>query len=759
MSVRIYHLSKKLKKTNQELLSLLQKRGFNVKTHSNTIDSISAEALIKEFTKEKEDTSLPTENQSTPDPPTPKKVKPDIGQGSSPVSPLKAETPVKKTEEVEKNKSIDPSPPAQTAHKDPVASKKEEYSSQNVAQPTATVKEEKEEFSSDPSILEASEPPQSLQVKSPIIVRDFAMLLGLKPFQLISELMELGIFASMNQVIEEETAQEIAQKKGFQLEIRHRGEQAASPQETKKVPKKEPPKEKASLESRPAIVCILGHVDHGKTTLLDTIRKTNLVTEESGGITQHIGAYQITHNNEKITFIDTPGHAAFSKMRKRGADVTDIAILIVAADDGFMPQTDEALGYAQSFKVPIIVAINKTDAPGANVDKVKQQMQERNITPEEWGGETIVVCISALKGEGIDNLLEMITLQTEIMELKALYKAPAEGIIIESQKDIGHGSTASAIIQTGTLKIGDALISGSVYCKVRSLIDDRGKKLKQIVPSSPVKITGWSGTLEAGSLFRTVKNERIAKAEAEENALQVKLVAARAESKNISDSSTEDNQSALDLLFSNIEKTQKHIFRVVIKADVYGAAEALAASLETIPSKNVSMEVLYIGVGVINKKDIQVAAAAKATIVGFNVNLENGVSSLAKHEGISIFRHSVIYELVDTVKEAMAELLDPEIEEVKIGTAEVREIFSLSKRIAAGCFVTDGKIIRDAPARLIRNGKVIDQGKIRTLKRFKDDANEVRSGYECGISLDGDSDYQPKDLIECYKINKKLAVL
>lgn len=283
--------------------------------------------------------------------------------------------------------------------------------------------------------------------------------------------------------------------------------------------------------------------------------------------------------------------------------------------------------------------------------------------------------------------------------------------------------------------------------------------MKQVAPSTPVKITGWSGTLEAGSIFKTVKNERVAKTEAEENALQVKLLAARAESKNVSDRSTEDNQSALDLLFSNIEKTQKHIFRVVIKADVYGAAEALAASLEAIPSKNVSMEVLYIGVGVINKKDIQVAAAAKATIVGFNVNLENGVSSLAKHEGIAIFRHSVIYELVDTVKEAMAELLEPEIEEVKIGTVEVREVFSLSKKIVAGCFVTDGKIVRDAPAKLIRNGKVIEEGKISTLKRFKDDANEVRSGYECGISLDGDSDYQPKDLIECYKINKKLAVL
>jgi len=719
MSVRIYHLSKKLKTTNQELLSLLQKRGFNVKTHSNTIDSISAEALIKEFAKEKKDSSLPTEDQCTPDALPSKKIKPDIGQESPPVRPLKAKEPVEKTKEVEKNKSIAPSFPAQSTNKVPIASKKEEYSSQNVTQPTATVKEEEEKFSSSPSIPKASEPRQSLQVKSPIIVRDFAMLLGLKPFQLISELMELGIFASMNQVIEEETAQEVAQKKGFQLEIRHRGEQAASLQQ-----KKEPPKEKASLELRPPIVCILGHVDHGKTTLLDTIRKTNLVTEESGGITQHIGAYQITHNNEKITFIDTPGHAAFSKMRKRGADVTDIAILIVAADDGFMPQTDEALGYAQSFQVPIIVAINKTDAPGSNVDKVKQQMQQRNIIPEEWGGETIAVCISALKGEGIDDLLEMITLQAEIMELKALYKSPAEGIIIESQKDIGHGPTASAIIQTGTLKIGDVLISGSVFCKVRSLIDDRGKKLKQVVPSSPVKITGWSGTLNAGFLFRTVKNERIAKAETEENALQVKLVAARTESKNVSDHSTEDNKSALDLLFSNIEKTQKHIFRVVIKTDVYGTAEALAASLEAIPSENVSMEVVHIGVGVINKKDIQVAAAAKATIVGFNVNLENGISSLAKHEGVSILRHSVIYELVDTVKETMAELLDPEIEEVKIGTAEVREIFSLSKRIVAGCFVKDGKIVRDAPAKLIRNGKVMDEGKISTLKRFKGDANK-----------------------------------
>jgi len=766
MSIRIYNLSKKLNMTNQDLLALLQERGFNVKSHSSTIDTVSAENLVEEFTsKRQKNVSVSKDSHTEPFPSTQKseiKPEPEKVLQSFPKSLVKSKEQVEQDREAKKNKHTQISYPAQLVRNAPASPPRQKVQPASIttapsAKRTATTAKEEETKTVSPEVSQAESPDglKPLQVKSPIIVRDFAMHLSLKPFQLISELMDLGIFASMNQTVDENIAQEVAKRKGFQLEIRHRGEQVTKPQKTEK--KVEYVRE--ALEPRPSVVCILGHVDHGKTTLLDTIRKTNIVTEESGGITQHIGAYQITHNDQKISFIDTPGHAAFSKMRKRGANVTDIAILVVASDDGFMPQTDEALKHAQSFQVPIIVAINKIDATGANIDRVKQQMQERNIAPEEWGGETITVSISALKAEGIEDLLEMITLQAEIMELKALYKAPAEGIIIESQKEIGHGSTTSAIIQTGVLKVGDTLVSGSSFCKVRSLMDDRGNKVQQAPPSSPIKIVGWSGTPDAGSLFKTVKNERVAKTEAEANALQSKLIAARTVSSNTANSSSETASSALDLLFSNIEKTQKHTFRAVIKADVYGTAEALAASLEAIESSKVNIEIVQIGVGVINQKDVQVATAAKAAIVGFNVNLENGVSSLAKHEGISIYRHDIIYELVDTIKESMSDLLDPEKYEVKLGTAEVREVFSLSKGTVAGCFVTDGRIVRDTLAKLIRSGTILSKGKIDTLKRFKEDANEVRFGYECGISLEGNTDYQPKDLIECYKIEKKKASL
>jgi translation initiation factor IF-2 len=591
-----------------------------------------------------------------------------------------------------------------------------------------------------------------LTIKPPIVVRDFAIQIGLKPFQLISELMEMNIFASMNQVIEPDVARRIADRHSIELDVKHRGETPPAPVQEKKVAA---PVQKVKLDPRPPVVCILGHVDHGKTTLLDTIRKTQVAAGEAGGITQHIGAYQVDHKSRKITFIDTPGHAAFSNMRARGANVTDIAVLVVAADDGFMPQTDEALGHARQAGVPIVVAINKTDMPGADVEKVRRQLQERNLTPEEWGGETLAVPVSALKGNGIPELLDAIILQTEVTEgIEADYKAKPTGVILETQKEVGIGSTSSVIIEAGTLKRGDALVCGQHYCRVRTLIDDHGKQLKEATPGMPVKIVGWSGTPDAGDSFHAVANERAAKEEAEENAHRMKLDQIHADEAN-----QPSGKASLDDLFAAIEQAKAKTFRVVVKADVFGTAEALAVCLQQIKSEKIKLEVVDMGVGSISQNDILMASASQAAIVAFDVNLENGVASFAKHHSIRLFQHNIIYELIDQVKDAMRDELPPELRENKIGAAEIRQLFPVSKGIVAGSMVTEGRIARSALSRLMRKGQVVAEGRISTLRRFKDDASEVRAGYECGIQMDNCNSYQIGDTIECYEILKIKAAL
>jgi len=585
---------------------------------------------------------------------------------------------------------------------------------------------------------------KKLQVRTPIVVRDFALQIGRKPFQLISELMEMSIFASMNSAIEEEVAQRLAKTHGFDLEVRHRGESAGAAAEATGDKK---PKEQAKLERRPPVVCILGHVDHGKTTLLDTIRKANVVSTEAGGITQHVGAYQVSHNDKLITFIDTPGHAAFSNMRARGARTTDIAVLVVAADDGFMPQTDEALGHARVAKVPVVVAINKMDAPGANVDRVLRQMQERELAPEEWGGETLSAKVSALKGEGLDELLEAILLQAEVTEtIVADPKANVEGVVLEAQKELGRGSTASVIVQQGTLKPGLALVCGEHYCRVRQIIDDTGKQVKEAGPSKPVKVVGWSSAPDAGDVFEAVKNERTAKKLAEANELERKKLQA-SEQQDAHAGSVED-------LFAAIEKTQKKSYHVIVKADVYGTAEALATSLQAIKSDKIDLEVVEMGVGDITRNDILMANAAEASIVAFNVGVENGVNSVAKHHGVAFIQHNIIYELINQVKDAMAGLLEPELRENKIGAAEIRQVFPLGKGTVAGCMVTEGRVQRDALARLMRGGELVHESRIQTLKRFKEDATEVRAGYECGLQLQGFEGYEEKDVVEVFEILK-----
>ncbi|MDX2111753.1 MAG: translation initiation factor IF-2 [Verrucomicrobiota bacterium] len=626
------------------------------------------------------------------------------------------------------------------------------------ASPPAIVGQPRSQTSQPPALPGAPEPVLAkpatkdavvVQIKPPIVVRDFAVILGLRPFKLISELMEMGIFASMNQVIEPEVAAKIAVKHNFQIEIKHRGESQQQVQKAKEVPKVD---ESLLLEPRPPVVCILGHVDHGKTTLLDTIRKANVAASEAGGITQHIGAYQIEHNGKKITFIDTPGHAAFANMRARGANTTDIAVLVVAADDGFMRQTDEALNHIRNAKVPIVVAINKMDARGANIDRVKQQCQERNLMPEDWGGDTLVVPVSALKGTGVPDLLEAILLQTELMEnVKANPKGIAEGIIIEAQKELGRGPTASVIIQKGTLKPGDSIVCGPFYCKVRQILDDLGKPVKAAPPSMPVKLVGWSETPESGLRFTVVKNEKEAKNIAEENELELKRTAAA--------NKPRDRATNVEELLAAIAQTKSKVFKVLVKADVYGTAEALALSLELIKSEKITIEVVDIGVGAITKNDILMAHASGSSLVAFDVGLDTGVGPIAKHHNVVVYSHNIIYELIDIVKSAMADQLDPELREQKLGAAEVRAVFPISKGMAGGCMITEGRVNRDAKARLLRKGKVEFEGSVSTLRRFKDDANEVRSGFECGMRLGNYDGYQVGDIIEVYEIIKIKASL
>ena len=500
------------------------------------------------------------------------------------------------------------------------------------------------------------------------------------------------------------------------------------------------------------MVCILGHVDHGKTTLLDTIRKTNVTSGEAGGITQHIGAYQIEHSGQKITFIDTPGHAAFSMMRARGANVTDIAVLVIAADDAFKPQTDEALKFAQQANNSIVVAINKIDSKGANIDRVKQQMQEKGIAPEDWGGETVTVAVSALNGTNIDDLLDMILLQAEVLELKANPDCPASGIIVESQIEQGRGPTASVIVDKGTLKKGDALLCGDVYCRVKSLLDDKGQILKSAPPSTPVKVLGWSSVPSAGDRFTTEKNEKAARRVAEDVAYQRKRDAS---AKDSSDGEKSSGAPTVDDLFAAIDSKQKKCLRVIVKSDVHGSAEALANALSEIESDKVDLDIIHVGVGNITKNDVTLASAGGCCIVGFNVRLDNGVQGIAKHHDIRIIQHEIIYELLDQVEEEMVGLLDAELTEKKLGAAEVRQVFPTGKgRFVAGCMVTEGTINRSKIARLVRGGEVLHESEIDTLRRFKDDVKEVRAGYECGINVEGYNDYQEGDIIECFAIEE-----
>ena len=589
---------------------------------------------------------------------------------------------------------------------------------------------------------EKAEPQNVIHIKPPIIVKQLATALGLKPHQLIAELMNFNIFANINQTIEPDIAAKIAENHGFVLEKERREKGAGVHKVEQPVVAPPPPviAKKEELKPRGPIITFMGHVDHGKTSLLDAIRKTRVAAGEAGGITQHIGAYQVDHKGTKITFIDTPGHAAFTAMRARGANVTDIVVLVVAADDGIMPQTVEAINHAKAAPhVKIVVAANKMDLPGANIDKLKKQLQEHGLMPEDWGGETIVCPVSATRATGIDHLLEMMALQAEVMELKASPTATPRGTVIEAQVEAGRGPTATVIVQMGTLEIGDPFICGDYAGKIKSLIDDRGEPVRAAGPATPVKVLGFVGLPNAGDEFLVMDSERSAKALSEE-----RLEAKRA------NKLTAPQRATLESLLEGPAGIK--VLRIVLKCDAQGSLEAIAGALQQIESKKVDLQLIHAAIGPISESDILLASASEAVVVGFNVKVESMAVPAAKHEGVQVKLYSIIYELLDQIKEAMAGLLDPEHRETIIGHAEVKQVFQLSRGIVAGCLVTDGRISRAARARVVRKRQPVYDGGISTLRRFQDDVKEVRSGLECGIKLGDFSEYQVGDIIECYQL-------
>jgi translation initiation factor IF-2 len=581
--------------------------------------------------------------------------------------------------------------------------------------------------------------PDKISIEDSITVRDLAEKLHLGSAELVKKLMELGTMASINQAIDFETAEIVASL--YEVKV----ERAISEEE--KI-LEEIVDDEASLKLRPPIVTVMGHVDHGKTSLLDRIRKADVVSGEAGGITQHIGAYQVTINDNRITFIDTPGHEAFTAMRARGANLTDIVVLVVAADDGVMPQTVEAINHIRAAGVPFVVAINKVDKPEANPERVMRQLTEHDILAEEWGGDIIFVPVSAKKGEGIDTLLEMILLVAEVHEIKANPDRPAEGVVIEGELDRGRGPVGTVLVLKGTLNVGDCLICGNNFCKVRAMTDHKGRRVEKAGPSMPVEITGWSEVPEAGGRVLAC-DEKVAK----------EVVNLRLSEKKIEEQK-QSSRVSLDDFFKQMQESDIKELNMIIKGDVQGSIEALAQSLIRLATDEVKVNVIHSAVGAISETDVMLASASQAIIIGFNVRPDVKARKYAEDEGIDVRLYRVIYEAIEDVKKAMAGLLDPEYKEKYIGRAEVRATFKVPNvGMIAGSYVIDGKIQRNASVRVLRDGVIVYEGKLASLKRFKDDVREVVENYECGIGIQDFNDVKEGDTIEAYMLEEIPRVL
>jgi translation initiation factor IF-2 len=762
MSIRVHDLAKHCGLTNAEMIAKLKGMNYPVKSHSSTVDKITAESLEKEYGYSPAPSVPPPVPApvavAPPPPPAPVAVvmpvaipAPVVSKAVPAVVPPKYALP-KITPAAPKVIPPPPKPVAPPAPPKPVAPRV-------VAPPPAPPI--KITPPPPPTVAPPVAPPyivdengnKVIQMKAPVVVRELAARVGVKSHLLLADLMQLNVFATLNDTVGEDVARKICERRGFVFQLERRGTGGGTAHAPK--PARIEEGEKAEdLKLRPPIVTVMGHVDHGKTSLLDAIRQTDVAVHESGGITQHIGASVVRlPDGKQITFLDTPGHQAFTKMRARGANVTDLAVLVVAADDGVMPQTLEALNHAKAAKVSIIVAVNKCDLPAANPDRVKKQLQEHGLSPESWGGDTIMVDVSATTRKNLDQLLEMILLQAEMLELRANPKGPAKGNVVEAQMEAGMGPTATVLVRKGTLKVGDALVCGPNFAKVRGLIDDKGKRVKEAGPSTPVKIIGFSGLPEAGAEFQVLKNEKEAREVAEQRALDERALAA-------ADVGGARRGTKLEDLLSQLQEGEKKKLNIVLKADVQGSLEAIHDSLSKLKSDKVELQLIHEAVGNITENDILLASASDAIIIGFRIKAESGVTDVAKREDVQIKLYSIIYELLEQVEEAMKGLLEPVSKEVVIGRAEIKQIFALSKGPpVAGCVVTTGRVARTGRVRVLRRKAVQYEGRIASLRHFQDDVKEVKAGAECGLRLDNFQEFQEGDVLECYTVEKVAATL
>ncbi len=710
--MRVFEIAKELKTTSKDLLERLHAAKVVVKNHMSAVPDEAAQMLRAAL-------APPPARPAATEPPAPPAKEAVADKPSKPAKPEKAPASPRRPAPVE---HTPPPPPAAPA-----------------APPSPSAPTEK-----PPAPARAG---RVVTVRGAIVVRDFADLLGVKPNQLIAELMMMNVLASINEKLDIKTAQQVAEKHGFILEHERKTEiRPAGPPPVEESEADHP----GDLVPRPPVVTFMGHIDHGKTSLLDCIRKTTVAKNEAGGITQHIGAYTVQHKGHLITFLDTPGHAAFTAMRARGANLTDIAVIVIAADDGVMPQTEEAIKHAQAAGTTLMVAINKVDLPAANPDQVRRQLQAAGLTPEAWGGDLICCEVSAQTGAGIDHLLEMLLLQAEVMELKANPKPRAEGYVVEAQMESGMGPTANLIVTRGTLRVGDVIVCGACWGRVKALINDHGVKVREALPSTPVKAMGLSDIPPAGEMFKIYPNERAARQLAEQRAMELRDAQLAAPAR----------KTSLENLFERMAESRRLELKLVLKCDTRGSLEAIQQVLSEIQSEKVHINIILAGVGGITENDVLLASASDGIIIGFNVGKSEEVLRAAKREGVEIRLYSIIYNIADEIREAMTGLLAPELREKSLGRAEVRQVFPITKTgKIAGCLAVSGRLRARSKVRVKRNGDLLYEGAVITLKRFQDEVSEVREGQECGIRLDNYSDFEPGDVLEFFEIEKIAAKL
>ncbi len=691
--IRIYELAKELNISSKTLISiLLDEFGVKVKNHMSVIEEEDAE-LIKEFIEENE--SSEDGEESIED-----KYKNLVQENSPKVK--------KKTISVKNNTK---------------------------SKSTQGKKESKD------GELQETERAQ-IEMEDTITVKEFSEKIGKPSTEVIKQLIFMGVMAAINQEIDFNTAEKLGEK--FDVTVLRKEEDINKEAVEQEVEQEDAEDDDPNSEKRPPVITVMGHVDHGKTSLLDAIRKSKVTETEAGGITQHIGAYTVNINGEKITFLDTPGHEAFTAMRARGAQITDIVILVVAADDGIMPQTAEAINHCKAANVPIVVAINKIDRPGANVDKVKQELSDYGLISEDWGGDTICVPVSAHTKEGIDSLLEMVLLTAEMQEIKANPHRNAKGTVIEAKLDKGRGAVATLLVQNGTLHVGDSIIVGSTYGRIRAMFDDKGKKIKVAGPSIPVEILGLSEVPAAGDRFHQVKDEKTARD-----------IAAKRKQKVREEYLQSAHKVSLEDLYNQIKEGKVKELNIIVKADVQGSIEALKQSLQKLSNEEVKVRVLHGAVGAITETDVTLASASNAIIIGFNVRPDSNAQAAAEKESVDIKTYRVIYNAIEDIKAAMVGMLEPDYKEVVLGKAQIRQTYKISNvGTIAGCYVQEGKIVRNSQVRIIRDGIVIFESELASLKRFKDDVKEVAEGYECGLSIDKFNDIKDGDIVEAYTMEE-----